>query len=120
LIVVAGHIKAIIEVDESDVSPTQIMGKFFTSAIASHYIHDNAGAAVPKAESVTFLQFLSTSGLPHGSSKIQQWKNIAERIRGLLPIGNVRQYYLFYGGPDDFRSGELLRQVDHAVAGAIR
>lgn len=119
LLVVGRQIRVIIEVDESDVKPTQIAGKFLASAISTHYSHKNAGGSIPKAESVTFLQFLSTSALPNGTSKTAQWINIERAIRNLLPVGNITHYHLFYGLPDEFRSGETLRIVDRAVEEAL-
>ena len=120
LIVVNQEVRVIVEIDESDVKPTKISGKFFNTVLADCYIHDSVGGAIRMAEAVTFMKFLSTSGLPTRTHKRRQWKNIAKTIRSRLPLGNIAAYELFYGVPDDFRSGELLSEVDLAVAKALR
>ena len=47
LVIQDGKIRVIIEIEESDVKPTQICGKFLTSALARYYIHETEGARSP-------------------------------------------------------------------------
>jgi len=106
LILKNGQIKVIIEIDESNTKPTHVAGKFLTSAMATHYIHDSVGGPpVIKHDSVWFLQVLSTSGLEDRSKKTGQWENLRSSIRALLPMGQVEHYELLYGIPDDFTDG---------------
>lgn len=41
LVLKENKIKVIIEIEESNVKPTQVCGKFLTSALSRYYIHDN-------------------------------------------------------------------------------
>jgi len=77
LILLGGKIKVIIEIEESALSPTQVFGKFLTSAAALCYIHDADGTdPIHKDERVLFVQVMDTSELKPGSSKREQWRNI--------------------------------------------
>ena len=118
LILYAQKIRVIVEIEEADVKPTQIAGKFLTSAIASHFIHNRHGSsAIPKDDRVWFLQFVDTSGLPEGTSKKEQWRNIETGIKRFLPLGGITEYKLFFGDEADFRGQagqqvvELIREV---------
>ena len=62
LILLAGKIKVIVEIEESALGPTQIFGKFLSSAAAQRYIHDaDGGDPVYKDEDVLFVQIMDTS-----------------------------------------------------------
>jgi len=41
LVLKENKVRAIIEIEESNVKPTQICGEFLTSALARYYIHEN-------------------------------------------------------------------------------
>ncbi len=115
LILCARRIRVIVEIEEADVKPTQIGGKFLTSALASHFIHDrHGGVAIPKDDRVWFLQFVDTSGLPVGTSKKEQWRNIETGIRRFLPLGGITEYRLFFGGEAEFR-GQARQWVAEVI-----
>jgi hypothetical protein len=40
LILQDNKIRVIVEIEESDIKPTQVCGKFLTSALSTYYIHD--------------------------------------------------------------------------------
>ncbi|MFQ6002561.1 MAG: hypothetical protein ACE5KJ_02315 [Candidatus Zixiibacteriota bacterium] len=82
LILKNGKIRAIFEIEESDVTPNQICGKFLTSTLASLYINRNH----KPHDSILFIQILNTYGLQRESKKIKQWKAIEEAIQGVIPI----------------------------------
>lgn len=118
LVLKDGRIKIIVEIDESNRKPTQVAGKFLTSAMATHYIHDSVGGPpVVKHDSVWFLQVLSTSKLKVRSKKPAQLDNLRSSIQALLPIGQVEYYELLYGTPDEFMDGGGRQQ---AVIDVIR
>ena len=119
LLVINGRIRAIIEIDESNVKPTHVAGKFLASALATHYIHQTAGDPIPKADSVTFIEFLSAAGLPKGSRKPQQWEKLETAIRQIPTIGSIDRYELLYGKPDDFRSGSLMDRTDRIIEDVV-
>lgn len=106
-----GRIKVIFEIEESDVGPTQVCGKFLTSALLSYHIsRDNKAYAMDK--SVLFLQILDTSKLKSDKTKkVKQWENIEKSIKRVIPIDKSRvdQYKLFYGKDSEFEAKEEKR-----------
>ncbi len=67
MILKGNKIKVIIEVEESNVKPTQVCGKFLTSALSKHYLHHSGKAEMD--QSVTFIQILDTSALVQGKQR---------------------------------------------------
>lgn len=107
LVLLGGKIKVIVEIEESALGPTQVFGKFLTSAAAHCYVHDVDGAApVLKDDRVLFVQVMDTSDLKPRSTKQQQWANIESSVRSLLPLGSINQYHLIYGDEDAFLPGQ--------------
>jgi len=105
LIVKSNKIKVIIEIEEANIKPTQICGKFFTSALSSCYIGEyNDNKPVGMDDTVLFIQILDTSKLKEGTHKPKQWRNIEESITQIIPVGNskIRKYSLFYGKATEF------------------
>ena len=97
LVIQDGKIRVIIEIEESDVKPTQICGKFLTSALARYYIHKTEENPIGMHDSVTFIQVVNISKLSALSMKPYQWKNLEASIRNILPLrgSNIREYRLF-------------------------
>ena len=107
LVLLGGRIRVVVEIEESALGPTQVFGKFLTSAAAHCYIHDADGAApVLKADRVLFVQVMDTSDLKPRSTKRDQWVNIEASVRSLLPLGSINQYHLLYGDENDFAPGQ--------------
>lgn len=92
LLVLSGNkIKAIVEIEESNVKPTQVCGKFLTSALSRYYIHDERqNEPVDMDNSVTFIQVVDTSKLKQGSAKTRQWKLLEKSIQSILPLANSK------------------------------
>jgi len=91
LVLKEDKIKAIIEIEESNVKPTQVCGKFLTSALARYYIHDNdMNKPVGMDDSVAFFQIVDTSKLKGKSAKPEQWKALERSIQSILPLKNSR------------------------------
>lgn len=92
-------IKIIVEIEESNVKPTHICGKFLTSALASHYIHSSMkNEPVGMDDHVTFVQIVDTSGLAkEKTSKCKQWKTLEASIKKIIPLKNskIAEYRLF-------------------------
>jgi hypothetical protein len=87
----------IVEIEESDVKPTQICGKFLTSALARYYIHESSNnKLIGMGESVTFLQIVDTSGLKDRTKKFEQWDALEKSINKILPLkgSKIRTYKL--------------------------
>jgi hypothetical protein len=99
LILKGDKINTIIEIEESNVKPTQICGKFLTSALCKYCIHDSlSGNLIEMDIAVTFIQIVdSSTGDKAFSAKPEQWKAIENSIREILPLKGTRikEYYLF-------------------------
>ena len=113
LVIQDGKIRVIVEIEESDVKPTQICGKFFTSALARYYIHDTEENPIGMHESVTFIQVVDTSDLNALSMKPYQWKNLEASIRNILPLkdSNIREYRLF----TDLELNKLVKYIHECI-----
>lgn len=94
-------VKIIIEIDESNLKPTQICGKFLTSALSSYYIHPtNNNEVINMYDFVSFIQIVDISNLKKDlSSKTIQWENIEQSIQQIIPIkgSKIGSYKLIYG-----------------------
>ncbi len=92
LILKEDKIKMIVEIEESNVKPTQVCGKFLTSALANYYIHTSKkNETIGMDDSVTFIQIVDTSKLvKEKTSKPQQWKVLEESINSIIPLKNSR------------------------------
>ncbi len=118
MIIKDNKIKIIIEIEESDIKPTQILGKLLTSAIARYYIHKTTNNVnIPMADNVCFIQILDTIKLPVGSKKREQWENIEVAINEILPSfkANIKTYKLFYGNLSDINLNEISRFIKHKL-----
>jgi hypothetical protein len=91
-------IKIIAEIEESNVKPTQVCGKFLTSALSNYYMHESLPTrSAEMADNVTFIQILNTSKLKKNTMKIKQWKMLENSINKILPLkgSNITSYRLF-------------------------
>jgi hypothetical protein len=105
LILDAGCVKVIIEIEESggsNIRPISLYGKLFPSALSSHFIDDSG--CYPFATSVAFVQIVRTKL----EQKIEQCKNLQESINCALSkkISSVSDYQIFYGDESDFTEGD--------------
>lgn len=114
LIIKDNKVRAIIEIEETDVKPTQICGKFLTSALSSHYIHDSENnTSIGMSDSVLFIQIMNTSQLKEKTSKIKQWENLEKSIMDILPVGKITKYILLYGNVSDFKNRKSAEIINH-------
>ena len=108
LILRDNKIRVIIEIEEADIKPTQICGKFLVSALSYYFIHKTQNdIPIGMSESVAFIQILDTSKLKvDKTSKINQGKNIEKSITDTLPIkgSKIKKYKLLYGNASEFRT----------------
>ena len=99
LILKENKIRIVVEIEESNVKPTQICGKFLTSALADCYIHNSkSNEPIEMDESVTFIQIVDASKLVKDrTSKFKQWKTLEESINRIIPLKNskITKYRLF-------------------------
>jgi hypothetical protein len=113
LVLRENKVRAIIEIEESNVKPTQICGKFLTSALARYYIHENKeNAPVEMSDSIAFIQIVDTSKLKKNSAKPKQWKAIERSIQSILPLRNSRiTSYMLVTKDELDRLAPLLREI---------
>ena len=91
LVLKDNRVRAIIEIEESNVKPTQMCGKFLTSALARYYIHENKeNKPVEMYDYVAFIQIVDSSKLKKNSAKRKQWRALERSIQSLLPLRNSR------------------------------
>lgn len=124
LVLKKGKIKIIIEIDETNIRPTQICGKFLTSALARYYIHSTMNdELVEMHDSVTFIQILDSSKLKEDkTSKFTQAKNLERSINNILPVkeSNITDYRLFYVNRSDFMNREKYSDLVACIQEACR
>jgi len=111
-------IKVIIEIEESNIKPTQILGKLMTSAIANYYIHENSNnQKIEMSNEVSFIQILNTEALKNNSSKIPQWNNIENSVTCILKSSNlkIKKYKLFYGNVIDINLTEISDYINNII-----
>lgn len=115
LVIKDDKIKIIVEIEESNLGPTQICGKYLTSAMARFFIHEsNNNASIGMDESVTFIQIMECKKLNvDKTSKFEQWENIEESINQILPVSDskITKYSLFYGNTSHFSNPEKCREL---------
>lgn len=112
------RIKIIIEIEEANIKPTQILGKFMASALAKFYIHKtNNNLKIPMADNVCFIQILDTTKLEKNSKKRKQWENIEIAIKEILPSlkSNIKIYRLFYGKLTDINLNEITQFIKNEL-----
>ena len=99
LILQDDKIRIIVEIEESDIKPTQICGKFLTSALSKNYIHDKEDGRKEMGELVAFIQVIDISKLKDRSVKKEQVLELEKSINQILPLKGrpVDEYKLFVG-----------------------
>ena len=124
LVLKDNRIQTIIEIEETDITPTQICGKFLASALSFYLIHESENnVPVGMGDSVSFIQILNMSRLKEGTAKPDQWENLEESIMNTLPIkgSKIRKYKLLYGNVSNFRGrnsnkcAKLMTHIKEAV-----
>ena len=117
-------IKINVEIEETDIGPTRICGKFLTSALAHYYIHETMNhEPVGMHDSVTFIQILDSSKLKADkTSKFTQGKNLERSINHILPVkdSNITEYRLFYVDKSDFMDREKHHDLVACIQEACR
>jgi hypothetical protein len=125
LIIKDNKIRVIVEIEEANIKPTQICGKFLTSALSSYFIHKAFNnIPIPMDDSVSFIQILDTSKLKvDKTSKLKQWKNLEKSIINILPINDskIRKYKLIYGDSSDFsdKNGKKRKDLITCIENAL-
>ena len=108
-------ISVIIEIEEADIKPTQLCGKFMTSALSNRYIYrkDEHGMA----EDVLFVQIVDKSNLKKASSKDGQWKKLEKSIKDVIPLKGscINKYVLISIDTASITNKDLQCVCDHLM-----
>lgn len=112
ILITLPNMVVIVEIEESDVKPLHLFGKFYASAFSTHF----NGQDISKLP-LFFIQVLDTSeiNLKEGQ-KSKQWDRIEQILRGQAANWPERtvSYKLFRGSQGDFEIGgeEAGRMLD--------
>lgn len=110
-------IKIIIEIEESNIKPTQICGKFLTSVLGKYYIHKkNNYNPIPYSESVLFMQILNNYKLKKDKTKkIEQGKRIEQEISRMINSKGwkypIMEYKLIYTKTSEIREIKSIVKI---------
>ena len=120
MIVKEGKIKVIIEIEESNVKPLHLFGKYLASAMAKYYIYGREKTGMDK--SVVFIQILDTSKQKSKSARNEQWENVKMSIQSIIPVkgSSMKEYKIFSGNQSDFISGDKKGKLINFVKSALR
>jgi hypothetical protein len=91
MIVEGDSCKAVIEIEESNLDPTTVCGKYLTTALSSYYLRKGEREIELKESGVFFLQVMDARELTE--DKKEKLQTIAELINANL-CGCVKQYAL--------------------------
>jgi len=92
-------IRLIVEIEESNVKPTNICGKLLCSALTRYYIHESEDTPIAMDDCVTFIQVVDARKLKKDkTSKFKQWKILQSSIATVLPFqgSSIKEYRIFY------------------------
>ena len=124
LILKDNRIRVIVEIEESDITPTKIFGKFLTSALSSHFIHRTQNdVPVGMGNSVSFIQILDTSRLKEDkTAKLGQWQYIENSIKSIVPVKNskINDYKIFFGDISNFGDENRRKEIIDYVRKALK
>lgn len=112
-------IKVIVEIEESNLTPLHICGKFLAPLLGNKYIHSTKEDKEIEMDNVVmFIQILDKSKLPKNSKKEEQGKKIEEAINKFIEQDKklpIKEYKLIYGAVNSFANGdkgkELIRDI---------
>ena len=124
LILKDDRIRVIIEIEEADITPTKIFGKFLTSALSSYYIHRTQNdVPIEMGNWVSFIQILDMSKLEvDKTAKFNQWEYIENSIQSIVPIKNskIGDYKIFFGDISNFGEEDKRQEVIQYIRGVLK
>jgi hypothetical protein len=113
-----GKIKVIVEIEESDLAPLHICGKFLAPLLCETYIHSTKGnEKIGMDKAVMLIQILNNFKLSEGTKKEEQGKNLEKAIIKFITDEKfpIKRYKIIYGSVDSFTNGntgnELIQEI---------
>ncbi|MFC2142158.1 hypothetical protein ACFLR7_04415 [Acidobacteriota bacterium] len=123
LILKDNEIKVIVEIEESNMKPNHLFGKYMAAAMSSFYIYRPGQSKENKckmADKVQFIQILDSTRTKERSQKFEQWGQVEEAVQKLAEtkLNNVIEYKLFCGkkSGSDLESGFKQRLQKHVLS----
>jgi len=124
LILKDNEIRVIVEIEEANITPTKIFGKFLTSALSSYYIHRTQNdVPIGMGNWVSFIQILDMSKLEvDKTAKFNQWEYIENSIQSIVPIKNskIGDYKIFFGDISNFGEEDKRQEVIQYIRGVLK
>jgi hypothetical protein len=114
LVVKSEKVRFLLEIEESGITPTKVCGKFLTSALSTHFIHDVLNnATTPLDRDITFVQVMDAKNLQLRTKKIKQGQALERSIQKILPIRGIATYRLFFFcGVQEFQTDPNTKKAD--------
>lgn len=117
LIIKDDKVKVIFEIEESNIKPTQICGKFLTSALSSYYCYKREQKHLID-DNILFIQVVDTLKLKENSSKSDQFNNIKSAIgQGITLKDNKKVGYRLIKTKEKGFNQELIMQIEEFIGG---
>lgn len=121
LVVQADRLRVILEIEEANIKPTQICGKFLATALSLFHLHPNLDAVALAFDPAThFVQVVDVSRLKRDrTSKLEQLRLIESRINALLPLRGTSiatNKLLAVSGSEDIQG---IQAVTQCVASCV-
>jgi len=109
----------IMEIEESNVKPLHLFGKYLASAMAKYYVYGEEEVGMDN--SVVFIQILDTSKQKRKSARNEQWENVKMSIQSIIPVKGsyIKKYKIFHGKQSDFKSGKTRDNLIKFVRSAL-
>jgi len=100
-------VRVVIEIEDNGksgkIGPAKIGGKLLPAALAKHLLHPEVGMIAIR-DYFALVQIANTATLQPRTRRYEQYDNLAEDIRRLVPLGSVGTYYLIPTLLHEFRS----------------
>jgi hypothetical protein len=112
LILFENVVRVIIEIEDSQFRPINLIGKFGASSLCRSFIHRSKHNMPIAIRVATFIQVVNTGNLNDGTNKPMQYENLETDMRKLLEMtdGRITAYKLFHGNVSDFSPAGQKRQ----------
>jgi hypothetical protein len=107
IVVKAGKIRLVCEIEESDITPIRTFGKVFT-VVGAEFCKLKDGTNYALDPGAIFLQVLSSAKLKPMTKKRDQGDNIKEAVNKIIQSNKnswIKKYHLIYGDLNDFNLG---------------
>ena len=119
MIIKEGNIKVIIEIEESNVKPLHLFGKYLASAMAKYHIYGQNEYKMD--DSVVFIQILDTSKQKSKSVRNKQLDNVKDSIKSIISLTDrpIKKYEIFHGTQSDFVFGDKKDELIEFVTSAL-